>query len=510
LKRISLLTFVNILAMVTNMGNQVVTAIYLGAGPERDALFVAMSVPLFLNTLFAGSIGVSLTPGILACRSLAAQCQTALWTLISLVGGTSILVGCFYLLGPNLVRLLAPGLDFHHQIETVRLLPLSLALIPIQAATCVLSGYMIAADRVFFPSSALLLGNCVTLAGMVLAGNSLTPAKIALLTLVGASCVTIVQGAVLFKDLRTAPAGITEGSKNVLRVYRQAMPLILSGVFGRSNSLIERRLASSAGPGTISCLGYAGYLVTFLVNATAGPAASAFFARICDLWNREEREEVGRVLERSLYYVITVSLTLAGFVVILFPDVAPLILQRTKFTASGAAELISYSQILMISYVCLSAGSVLSRLFYAAGRSYTVSVLDCCSIVFYIIVASFMAYLKNGVGLAIASGLYGLFIVIMFYLWAVRQFRTRLRSEFISTVGAIGLRWLIAFLLAIGLKYLVATFRPGILPGIPASILYSMGLLLVARFGMRQMRDVSRNTTQGELLPAPIAGTANP
>jgi len=502
LKRISLLTLVNILAMVTNMGNQVVTAIYLGAGAERDALFVAMSVPLFLNTLFAGSIGVSVTPGILACSSRAARCQTALWTLISLVFGTSILVGCFYLAGPHLVRLLAPGFDFQHRLETVSLLPLSLSLIPIQAATCVLSGYMIAADRVFFPSSALLLGNFVTLIGMVFAGNSLTPAKIALLTLVGASFVTLVQGAVLFKDLRTAPAGIIENSKNVVRVYRQAMPLILSGVFSRSSSLIERRLASSAGPGTISCLGYAGYLVTFLVNATAGPAASAFFARICDLWNREEREEVGRVLEKSLYYVVTVSLTLAGFVVILFPDVLPLILERTKFTASAAAELISYSQILMVSYVCLSAGSVMSRLFYAAGRTYTVSLLDCCSIVFYIIVASLMAYLKGGAGLAIAAGLYGLFIVITFYSWAVQQFQTRLRSEFLSGVGAIGLRWLIAFLLAIGTKFLVSTFYPGVLPGIAASILYSVGLILVVRFGVRQLREGVRNRASGDLLPA--------
>jgi putative peptidoglycan lipid II flippase len=505
LKRISLLTLVNILAMMTNMGTQAVTAIYLGAGLERDALFVAMSIPLFLNTLLAGSIGVIVTPGILASNSRTGQCQTALWTLISLVLGMSILVGLFYYFGPQLVHLLAPGFDSRQQLETVRLLPVSLSIIPIQAATCVLAGYMIAADRLLFPSSALLLGNFVTLAGMVLAGNSLTAAKIAFLTLIGAGFVAVVQAGVLLNDLRKLPPKM-EGSTNVARVYGQAMPLLLSGVFSRSNSLIERRLASSAGPGTISCLGYAGYLVTFLVNATAGPAASAFFARICDLWNREERDEVGRLLENSLCYVVTLSLTLAGLVVIFFPDVAPLILQKTKFTASATEELISYSQILMISYVCLSAGSVMSRLFYAAGRSYTISVLDCCGTVFYILVASVMAYLKNGVGLAIAASLYALFVLIMFYVWAVQQFRKRLRLEFVSTVGAIALRWLIAFLSAMTLKYLLSLFNSSILPGVVASVVYAASLTLVVRFGFRRMKNHGHNTAPGDLVPAELRG----
>ena len=63
-----------------------------------------------------------------------------------------------------------------------------------------------------------------------------------------------------------------------------------------------------------------------------------------------------------------------------------------------------------------------------------------------------LRFLARRFGLAIAAGIYALLIVLMFYSWARSQFRTRLRSEFISALSAIILRWAFAFLLALGMK----------------------------------------------------------
>ena len=68
--RLVVLTALGVLLMLCNLGVQAETVMFLGAGYERDILFVAMSVPLFVNTLTTASFGAVTTPTVLQFSAL--------------------------------------------------------------------------------------------------------------------------------------------------------------------------------------------------------------------------------------------------------------------------------------------------------------------------------------------------------------------------------------------------------------------------------------------------------
>ena len=484
--------------MLASLGVQVATAVYLGAGWERDALFVAMSVPLFLNSLLAGSVGVVVTPAVLSSSSPGGQRRLASRLLAYLAVTMVVVAAILYAFRLPLAGLLAPGFDVDRRFFTAGLLALSVTIIPFQASTSVLTGYLVAKERVLLPSVALALGNAATLGSVIFIGSSLTAAHVALATLAGAILACVIQLAVFVQDCRNGDRSLPDSTPNVSRVCSQALPLILSGLVSRSNPLVERHLASSLGSGTISCLGYSGYLVSFLVNATAGPTMTVFYARMCNLWNVGDRDGVGRILEKSLCYVITVSLAIGGLLVLVGADLFHVLFRYTRFTSEGVTDLVTYSKILMISYLFLATGGVISRLFYAAGCSLRVSLLDCLGTFFYAVVAFSLVHPFKGTGLAIAASIYSIFVVSLFLGWAYRQFRTRLHREFAATIGMVFLTWGSVFAVAMLVRHLVLQGFPAGFSSALVALFYLGGLAFVIRFALRRTGAPWRDPTRRE------------
>lgn len=485
-KRVASLTALNVASMLASLGIQVVTAIYLGAGWERDALFVAMSVPVFLNSLLVSTIGVMVTPAVISSCSIGEQHQKATAVMISLALATAIVAGLIYLARARCVSLLAPGFTATDQAFTGRLLTVAAAIIPVQATACVASGYFVARDRVLLPAFALALGNTLTLASLVLMGASLSAESVILASLLGASLTLGIQLAVFIKErlMKRLPGPVN--LPNPGSVYRRALPLVFSGLVSRSSPLIERHFASSLETGSISCLGYAGYLVNFLVNATSGPIATASYAKICQLWNVGNREEAGRILEKNLQHVLGASLAVAGLVVLVGGDGFRLLLRSTKFTPAEIEHLAIYCDILMTSYVFLACGGLISRLFYAAGRSLKISMLECTGAVFYVVTAYWLSHVLEAKGLAIAASLNSVVVVSLFLLWAYRQFRSCLRREFALRLRSLVLRWGLAFMAAITGKYCILQSLPvGFASGTLIVLLYIGALAVVTHLAIR-------------------------
>jgi peptidoglycan biosynthesis protein MviN/MurJ (putative lipid II flippase) len=225
---------------------------------------------------------------------------------------------------------------------------------------------------------------------------------------------------------------------------------------------------------------------------------TVFYARMCNLWNAGDREGVGGILEKSLCYVITVSLAMGGLLVLVGADVFSILFRYTRFTSEGIADLITYSNILMISYLFLAIGGVISRLFYAAGCSLRVSLLDCLGTFFYALAAFSLVRVFKGTGLAIAASIYSIFVVSLFVGWAYRQFRTRLRREFLATIGAVFLRWTGVFALAMLFRRLVLQGFPASFASALAALLYLGGLALVIRFAQSRTGALRRDLTHRE------------
>jgi peptidoglycan biosynthesis protein MviN/MurJ (putative lipid II flippase) len=472
--------------MLLSMGIQILTLVAMGAGSERDALFVALSVPQFVNVLLVGTVGIIVTPAVLGHSSPRGQRKTATYALLLISSTAAILGWAVFLFRLRLADILAPGFDIQNRILSADLLKTAASMLPLQAASSVLTGYLIAQETVILPTVALGVGYAVTLAAIAAIGKDLSAHMVIWATLAGASVTLVVQLWAFFEQHEITPDVLPDSYSGLNRIYRQTTPLLLSGLITRSTPLIERNLASSVGVGTISCLGYAGNLISFLVNSTGGPTATAYFARMCSLWNEGKRDDVGRLLARNLLVVLTLALSTSGFFVILGRPLLRLGLGVTRMAPKNVDELIKYCTILMVAYVFLSLGGLLARMFYVTSSSMEMALLDCLGTVFYLVIAIVASRRLGGLGLAIATCLQAAFMGCLFGWWTSRQFSEKCRNDAFCDLISITIRWVGAIAAAFVVEHLLRHVT-----GLPLSIaatatIYTIGLWPAVSFVLRR------------------------
>jgi peptidoglycan biosynthesis protein MviN/MurJ (putative lipid II flippase) len=386
-----------------------------------------------------------------------------------------------------LVKWLAPGFLGEIEAQAARLISITLTMVPLQSAQCVLTGYWIARERVLLPSLTLLLGNAVVivLAGVI--GSSLTAETIAWITVIGAFVVFIAL-CIAFIWERTEEGTFEKGSLAVaFSIFRLSLPLVASGLIGRASPLIERNLASSMGLGTISCLGYAAYAVTFLVNVTTSPTATAYYATICKHWNEGRIDELRNFIGKGSVMVLASSLVIVGYIVLCTSSALSLALPHSKFDSSSIKQLSEYITILMVAYVFLSLSSFMARIFYAANKFWYAAFIDFVVIACYVIVAPWLAGLYLGYGLVIAGCINGVLMLLLILIGLRRVLNItlpwRVWKVLVMILLAWGVNMVIVCLLRQRSESVIGT--PAAVAGV--TILYSIGLLPIVAGVLRSV-----------------------
>lgn len=395
--------------MLCNLAIQVQTVAFLGAGSERDALFVAMSIPLFLNTLMTTSFGTVTTPLVLSYTSVAQQRHVVLRLLFWLVLASLVLTAVLALGRTGLIRLLAPGFGPEQLGHTGRLLGIAVLNIPLQAATSILSGYWIARERVLRPIASLLLSNAASI-GLIAAGaENLTSLRVTFALLAGSALAAGVQLVMFIVERSDSLAGHRAPRLSAEQIFRGSLPLGAATAVARAGPLVERNIASHLGIGTISLLGYASQLMFFLVNTTTSPTATAYYAQMCRDWQDGKKAHLVEFLRRGSTLVLCGSLLLSGLFLLGGEAVLQLFQPYTKLTVGDMGELAHYCRILMAAYVALALASFVARPLYAAREFLQAALFDCLSLGVYAVAAPFLGRYYQGTGLTLAVVLYGAF-----------------------------------------------------------------------------------------------------
>ncbi len=458
LKKITALTLLNMALMLSNFAIQAITAVFLGASSERDALFVAMSIPVLVNLIVVFSFGTVATQAILTHRSPGEQCRASDGLLRTVTLATILLAALCYAGRHWIVSILAPGFDPHQRAYAGGLFASSLAMMPFQAAIALMTGYWVAIDRVMLPPVSLLLGNTFVVGVLLSIGSTMDAAQAAIAVLGGAILSFLVQGTgyCSHRHRLLAIRGRDSGQSPGPNPYRQSLILLVLGAIGRSNSMIERSFASRFGSGTISCLGYANYLIGFLITLTTAPVATASYGALCRRWNEGNRNDIKEFFERGLGLVIGYGLVIAGIVLLLVEESLRVVLPWTSFSLQNVNELVIYVRVLMIAYLVFSISSFISRIFYISGRFTQAALTDCAGLPLYVVAAAILSRFYGGYGLALASSLYAVGHSILVFGTVFWSFGLRFPRRFLKDTLIIIIVWGGALLAGFVTKTLLA------------------------------------------------------
>lgn len=329
----------NVLVTAANLLRDISLAAAFGAALGSDVLFLAISIPVFILSVGSNGFRSVVVPALSRIRVQGeAQFHQVARRFVAIASSTTALLSAALLIiATGLYLVEVPGVP----PETRRLFALFfLTIVPMYAGSALvelLQGPLQVTGNFLLPSL-LRLGLPVGIIVGVLAlpGQSIFAASIG--GAIGA-LLAVPIGMYLLRQTQMLPQGRTaplpaEVGSTALLGFKA---LVAATVITYANPLIDQWIASAAGPGAVSMLGYANRLMTGVVALVAGALSQVLLihlSRHVANQNRSGLTATYRVLIRVMPWVGCAA-TLAVWLTSRF--LVSLLYQRGSFDAQTAA-----------------------------------------------------------------------------------------------------------------------------------------------------------------------------
>jgi putative peptidoglycan lipid II flippase len=234
--------------LAASVGMQWFALTSLGAGVETDALLAGMTLPLLCITLGVESLTFVLTP-ILATQSDSMR-RAYVWRLIATLGCVSL--GAAIMLGmaaPVVIPMMVPGFDADGRALALLLTRIQLSTIVGAAWFAVLAGLCQARGHFLRPPLAAL--SCLVVAWMVLISRLQIDGVVLAAWM---QVVVYVGPALLLLPAAGRPRVAESRVCEKTALWDRLRPVLAFGTYSRSGFVLDRCLASFAGPGSLAIL----------------------------------------------------------------------------------------------------------------------------------------------------------------------------------------------------------------------------------------------------------------
>ncbi|MCR9070971.1 MAG: hypothetical protein NXI18_04565 [Alphaproteobacteria bacterium] len=327
------IAILSILAKSSAFVREAAIAMIYGRGPEVDAFFVALALPVFLVQLIAGSFQIAVVPGLLAARRTGGHGRAS-----ALAGSgaltVSVAVAAIALLtaatAPLYLPLVAPGFSERAVVLAADMLWI-MTLFAIFGGLAYAGGAMLTAERRFaLPAIAPALTPLMMTVLLIAYREQLGVTALAW----GAVLGTLAEAAiVLWAARRLGYRPRFAISPDDLRdLGRRWGPLMLATLLLSGAGLIDQLMAASLGPGSASALGYGAKLVLAGLHVVT----TALGISVLPAYAASALDDPHRLLARlNRHLIAVILLALPGVAIawLLSEPVIALLYQRGAFTA---------------------------------------------------------------------------------------------------------------------------------------------------------------------------------
>jgi putative peptidoglycan lipid II flippase len=315
--------------LVASVGMQWFAIAHLGAGIQTDALLAGMTLPLLCITLGVESVTFVLTP-LLATQSEPVRSQHA-WPLLMVVGAISAMaVITLALVAPVLMPVLVPGFGPEVRALTVMLTRIQLSTVIGAALYAVLAGLCQARGQ-FLRAPLTALG-CMAAAWAVLVWR-LEHDGVFLAAWMQVA--VYIGPALLLLPVAGRPSIPHPWPSELSQLWSRLRPVFVAATYCRSGFVVDRCLASFAGPGSLVILDLGQRLhgaAVRVMNETFVTPDVPTLARIAatDQWgnlravHRHQRWCVG-LAGMGIAAVVVIVAAVAPWWLALLPSDAPMI-----------------------------------------------------------------------------------------------------------------------------------------------------------------------------------------
>jgi putative peptidoglycan lipid II flippase len=356
------ITGLSIGGIIINFFTQLVIAYYFGAKFERDAYFVAITIPTYISAIFIGSFGIVFLPKFIEILNSGVEKSSEFLNSIFLflIVILLIIATIFIIFPKTILHYIASGFTDSQICFTSKILVILAPTFILNIFSNILSSIYQIYHKFFRPAFAPIVTSVISLIFTLIFSQKIGIFSLAYGYLAGSILSFIYLIPIILKFKISFNFKFAVLKPFILKI----LPLLLTGIIFRSTSLFERLIASNLEAGSISYLGYTSQILTILGALTTSGIAVSVYPLLSKLWTNNQFDEFRDFMAKVIKLIIQISLPIS-FAIIFFGDSAiKLVYERGAFTNS--ATLAVYKALLwsLGAYFFQNLGSVIVKIFY--------------------------------------------------------------------------------------------------------------------------------------------------
>lgn len=328
----------SVVAKLTAFVREAAIAAVYGRGPEVDAFFLALAVPVFLLALVAGSFQIALVPGYLARRpGRPAADADALFAagfgrMLLVVAAAALAMAAA---APLYLPWLAPALTGETLALTADLLWIMTLFVVTGAAAVAWGGVLNARRRFALPAIAPAFTPLVMALLLLLARDRLGVAALAW----GAVLGTVIEAALVGGLLRRLGGRLlpAAGAPDLGPLLRRWGPILLANLLLYGAGVLDQLMAAMLGAGAASAIGYGAKLVLAGLHVATLAIGVAVLPAYSEQAAAGDAAALRRRLRRHVALVAALSVPAVAAAALLAEPVVRLLYQRGAFGPEDTA-----------------------------------------------------------------------------------------------------------------------------------------------------------------------------
>ncbi|MDG6999933.1 MAG: hypothetical protein JRN15_12555 [Nitrososphaerota archaeon] len=397
------ITVMTVLGIAVGFVLQLLVAYLFGASQARDAYFAAIAIPNYIFLLVSGSLGLTFLPHIVKMKreepvnfnEFVSNSLTILALILSVV---ALLNAVF---ARSIVDAVYSGFSQNERGLSSYLVTLLSPVILFQNLSFLLSAVYYSENKFIVPALSQIFTSGIAVVGVVFFARYLGIASLALGTGFGSGLFFLVEFALAGGLFSYRPR--VKFDSRIGRWFVFSIPLLAGGIFSRSNTVIERMIASHMHLGSISYLGYSNQIVSLLSTIATQGLAITIFPLLSKAWVDGRLEDLHSYFHNGVKFVLFATIPLVVVFFFWGLPMVELIFERGAFTRLDAYEVYRTIQMSILSLIFLGVGGVTTKVFYATGSTTEIALISVFEIFVYIIASIFLSAYLSFLGLALAN-----------------------------------------------------------------------------------------------------------
>lgn len=398
------------LAKVLGLVRNIVFANFYGTGFEATAFFTASRIPLQLLDM---SLGAAISSTFIPIfneflqkrgKERAFEFANNFLNIIIVIALSLTLLGIIF--APQIVSFIAPNLEISTFELTIELIKILFPIMLFTAVAYVFVGFLQSLDEFNIPAIISVVANGLLILYLVVFNNRFGIQGVAVAMLISWGTQIIVQLPAVIKKGFKYRFTINWKDDGIRKVFRLALPILISTWVQPINNLVNMRLASGLEGGqAISAIEYAYNLYLIIVGVFSYTLSNIIFPELSKLTADDKKESLRDLLNKSVKISMLFIIPMSVGIALLSNEIVKVIYERGEFTehstilTGGALFFYSFG---MIGYGLME---ILNKAFYAMQDSKTPMFVSGFAIILNVLLSICLVRIIGYIGLPLAASI---------------------------------------------------------------------------------------------------------